>query len=178
MKDTVKYGFILGFICFLASSVLAVVYGIAEPKILAQKQKEHETALSEVLPQSGGFQAYYENNAILYYAAYDPNKRLNGFVIKTYAKGYSGAIEAVVGLTLNLEIADIKIISQNETPGLGSRITEKPFLGQFKGKTVDGVPEIHAIAGATVSSSALLRSVREKISAVKDKLLLEVQNAR
>lgn len=178
MKDTIKYGLILGFICFLASSVLAVVNGITEPKILAQKQKEQEASLNEVLPQSEGFKAYYENDAIIYYAAYDRNKRLNGFVLKTHAKGYSAAIEAMVGLTLNLEISDIRIISQNETPGLGTRITETAFLVQFKGKPLDMLSEVQAIAGATVSSSALMRSVREKIAEVKDKLLVEVRNAR
>lgn len=178
MRDTIKYGLLLGCICFLASSVLAVVNSITEPKILAQKQKEHEAALNEVLPQSEGFKAYYENDIIMYYTAYDRNKRLNGFVIKTHTKGYSAAIEAVIGLNLNLEIADIRIISQNETPGLGTRITETAFLFQFKSKSLDMLGEVQAITGATVSSSALLHSVREKIAEVKDKLLTEVHNAR
>lgn len=178
MRDTIKYGLLLGFICFLASSILAVVNGITEPKILAQKESEHEEALNAVMPQSEGFKACYENDIIIYYAAYDRNGQLNGFVIKAYSKGYSSTIEAVAGLLLNLEIADIKIISQNETPGLGSRITETNFLGQFKGKTLDRLSEVQAITGATVSSSALMRSVQEKITEVKDTLLTEVHNAR
>lgn len=178
MRETIRYACVLGLICFLASSVLAIVNGITEPKIRAQKEKEHEEALNVVMPQSEGFKARYENDIIIYYAAYDRNGQLNGFVIKAYSKGYSSTIEAVVGLRFNLEIADIKIISQNETPGLGTRITETNFLGQFKGKTLDTFNRVQAVTGATVSSSALMRSVQEKIAEVKDKLLTEVHNAR
>ena len=178
MKETVKYGFILGLICFLASSVLAVVNGITEPKIKEQKAKEEGLALREALPQAQSFTPRYQDDKITYYYSYDNNNKLNGFVISSKAKGYSSDIETVAGLSLNLEIVGIKILSQSETPGLGNRIIEPAFLGQFQGKGLGTFNEVQAITGATISSGAVINSIKSKISELREELLQEEKNAR
>lgn len=178
MKEIIKYAFILGLICFLASSVLAFVNGITEPQIKAQQAREEGSSLREVMAQSSDFKPYYEGDKIIYYDAYDSKGQLNGFVLKTQVKGYSSTIEALVGLNLKLEIVDTKILSQNETPGLGSRILEPSFLGQLRGRNLDTFNQVQAITGATVSSSALLHSLQDKIAQLKDTLLQEVHNGR
>ena len=170
MRETIKYGFILGLICFLASSVLAIVNGITEPKIELQKKQEESLALKEVMPDSTSFKPVFQDDKIIYYLAYDNNK-LSGFVVKSQNKGYASDIEVLAGLNTNLEITEIKILSQNETPGLGNRIIEPSFLGQFKGKNLETFGEVQAITGATISSSAVINAVKTKISELKERLL-------
>lgn len=177
MREMFKYGFILGFICFLSSSVLAIVNSVTEPKIRQQKEKEESSAFNEVMPDSLDFRPHYQNEKIVYYTAYDNDNKLNGFIIKTKTKGYASDIETAAGLNLKLEIRSIKILSQNETPGLGNRITETSFLGQFQGKSADTFNEVQAITGATISSSALINSVRDKIQELKEQLLVEAGHA-
>lgn len=172
MKETIKYGFILGLICFLASSVLAIVNGITEPKIELQKKQEENSGLKEVMPDSTSFKPVFQDDKIIYYLAYDNNK-LNGFVVRVQNKGYSSDIEVLAGLNTKLEITSIKILSQNETPGLGSRITEPSFLSQFKGKNLDTFGEVQAITGATISSAAVINAVKTRILELKEKLLNE-----
>jgi electron transport complex protein RnfG len=177
MKETIKYGFILGLICFLSSSVLAVVNGITEAKIKEQKAKAEGIARQEVMAQGQNFKPHYEGDKITFYRAYDSNNKLKGFVISSKTKGYSSDIETAVGLNLNLEIVGVKILSQNETPGLGNRIAEPSFLGQFQGKNLDNLNEVQAITGATISSGAVINSIKSKISELKEQLLQEVKYA-
>ena len=52
MRETFKYALILGLICFLSSSVLAVINSVTEPIIKAQKEelaeeKKEATAAGE-----------------------------------------------------------------------------------------------------------------------------------
>jgi len=178
VKETIKYGLILGLICFLSSSVLAVVNGITEQKIKLQKEKEESLALKEALPESASFKPAFQEAQIIYYTAYDSEDKLNGFVIKSQGKGYSANIDVLAGLNLNLEVVNVRILSQNETPGLGNRIAEAPFLEQFKGKNLDSFSQVQAITGATVSSGAVINALKNRISELKEKLLVEVSYAR
>lgn len=178
MKETIRYAFILGLICFLSSSVLAVVNGITEPKIKIQKEKEESRALKEALPEGVSFKPVFQEDKIIYYTAYDSDDKLNGFVIKSQGKGYSANIEVLAGLNLNLEVVNARILFQNETPGLGNRICESPFLEQFKGKNLDSFSQVQAITGATVSSGAVINALKNRISELKEKLLVEVSYAR
>ncbi|MFA6217920.1 MAG: FMN-binding protein [Candidatus Omnitrophota bacterium] len=178
MKEMIKFGFILGFICFLASGVLAVVNGVTTPKIEAQKVLEEKTGLQEVLPAAATFKPHTQGEITDYYNAYDSSNKLIGFVIKTQTKGYSSTIEALTGLNLTLEITNIKILSQNETPGLGARITEPAFKGQFKGKTLVTFDQIQAITGATISSGGVMNSIKNKLSELNGQLSGEIKSAR
>ena len=178
MKEIARYGFILGTICFVSSGVLAVVNGVTEPRIQYEKEKEERLALKEVMPDSGNFEEVLKDGKLLYYKTYDAAGRLNGFAVKSEEKGYSSTIEVIAGLNLNLEIINIKILSQNETPGLGTRITEPDFLGRFRGKDIDSLSRLDSITGATISSSAVINAVKNKILELKEQLLKEVKNAK
>lgn len=178
MKEIIKYGFILGIICFLASGVLSVVNALTSPKIKLQKEIKENLGLKEVIPEAIVFKPQVLDGKIIYYLAYDNAQRLNGFVVKSEGKGYSSNIEILAGLNLKLEITDIKILSHNETPGLGNRISETSFLGRFKDKTIDSLNQVQAITGATISSSAVINSIKNKISELKDQLLKEIKEIR
>ena len=94
----------------------------------------------------------------------------DGFVIVTTTPGLWGTITAAVGIARQggeAAITGLAIIDQNETPGLGGRITEDWFLSQFQGKfgPFRMVPEgtnsaekneFDAITGATITSTAML----------------------
>lgn len=184
MKTIARFGLTLFIICFIAAGSLAWINKITKPKILAQLKLEEETSLKEVLPFADDFQEVRKDEEILYYKGYK-DKKLIGVAYKASGKGYSSIIETIVGMDLDGRIFGIKIISQNETPGLGSRIVEvteeatladilkgkrpkvearKPWFGeQFKNRNVRNLDkEVQAITGATISSEAVIKSVKEK----------------
>lgn len=81
--------------------------------------------------------------------------------------GFQGPISLVVALD-GETITGFKVVSQEETPGLGARITEVEFQRSFIGKRVSegitmsksgsaGPSEFDAITGATETSRALER---------------------
>lgn len=97
-------------------------------------------------------------------------------IFKFEGRGLWGMIKGVITMDPDLvTIRNIKIIAQEETPGLGARIAEEAYLDQFKGKRV--VPqlmlvlrrkaidanEVDAISGATMSSDALVNILNEAI---------------
>ncbi len=179
MKEIARYAVTLGIICSVAAGVLAAVNAVTEPQILLQKQKQENAALSEVLPQAKEFKPRTQADGTLsYYIGYTDQQQLVGFVLKAEAKGYSSVIETLTGLTPGLEIVAIKVLSQNETPGLGSQITEPDFSGRFKGRRPETIADVQAITGATISSSAVIRSVQKRIADLKEVLLREVSGGR
>lgn len=177
MKEMIKYGFILGLICFLSSGLLAVVHGVTEEKIILEKEKGISAALKEVMPQASEFKPHIKDEVVVYYSAYDASKNLFGFVLKAANKGYSSEIEILTGINRSLEITNIKIVSQNETPGLGSRIIEQQFIGQFSGKALESFDQVQAITGATISSGAVIHAVKDKIAELKGELIKEIHHA-
>lgn len=90
--------------------------------------------------------------------------------------GLWGAIYGIASVNADLStIKTIKILHQEETPGLGARIAENSYLSQFKGKEFSPrllfVPqgkararhEVDAITGATLSSRALEKLLNEAL---------------
>jgi len=97
----------------------------------------------------------------------DADGQRTGAVFVRKAAGLWGTIEAAVGMDAALaRFTGLAVIDQNETPGLGARIVEPWFWGQFKGKGagLSLVPEgtkspdadkMDAITGATITTKAI-----------------------
>lgn len=162
MRGVLRYGLILMLICSLAAGLLAGINSLTKPKIIAQARPEEEVSLKEVIPQGVRFEPIKEKDDIIYYKAYNKEGRLVGFAFKASAKGYSSTIETMVAMALDGTINTIKILSQNETPGIGSQIAEAGFAGRFRHKNAQDLDEVQAITGATISSKAVIDSLKAK----------------
>ena len=70
----------------------------------------------------------------------------------------------------NFAVKEIIVLSNSETPGLGSKITLSSFTDQFKGLKSKEVVlnkdggRVDAISGATISSRAVTDSVRDELN--------------
>lgn len=103
------------------------------------------------------------------------NNNIIGYAVTSVKKGYSGKIEVVVGVLPDNSIRAIKVLKQNETPGLGSKVNTPEFLNQFSGKTLDSYNfkvkkdggDVDAITAATVSSRAASEAIELALKAVK-----------
>ena len=170
MKELARYGFILALICIVAAGLLAAVNTLTGPKILAIALAEEQAALKEVMPLAVKFEAVkpVAYKEILYYKAFDRQDKLIGFVFKASAKGYSSVIQTLAGIFLDEKISAIKIISLNETPGLGMRVREDKFTGQFNQQNSLDLSGVQAITGATISSRAVMDSVMKKAQEIKE----------
>lgn len=89
------------------------------------------------------------------------------YVIPVTGTGLWGKIDAVIGFDKTFKtLTGISFTDNNETPGLGARITEKWFREQFRNKKAplsfvaegtksDKDNEFDAITGATITTSAV-----------------------
>lgn len=108
-------------------------------------------------------------NGMAYYEYYDRGK-VSGVAFEMRGAGFWGPISALVALRPNLNIIKgIEILHQEETPGLGGRITEDEFKGQFKGKPVIPEISIDAITGATMTSRAFKKIINENVKSFREK---------
>ena len=192
MRDIAKFGIILMIVAAFSAGSLAIVYNATEGKRKEVQEEEKQAALLDVLPTAKVFEPV-KSKDIYYYIGYESRdkKKAAGYAFIAEGKGYSSTIETMVGITPEGTITGLKILSQKETPGLGARIEEvrsgktlksiflkskeketadeKPwFQKQFVGKNPD---ELHTenmqiITGATISSKAVIDSVREKLKEI------------
>ena len=165
MKEMVRYGLVLAIICIVAAGLLATVNALTKSKILAQAQAEEGNSLKEVIAEGVEFDAVKSGNDIIYYKAYNKAGKLIGVAFKASGKGYSSIIETMVGMLKDGTITAIKVLSHNETPGLGARVSEPGFTGQFTNKK--DLSKVEAITGATISSKAVIDSVKKKAEEIK-----------
>ncbi len=113
---------------------------------------------------------------ISYHEAYildsDSQKaRLMGRVVKFSApNGYSGNIGMLIGFDRENKITGYRMVEHNETPGLGVKANNGPFIAAFIGKEPGKMPRdkkeymkelgINSIAGATITSIAVTNGIR------------------
>lgn len=183
-NSILKFGVILFIICLFSAAFLAGINLLTKEKIALQKYQVEQKALGEVMPEAAEFDAVKKGKETLYYEALDREKNVLGFCFIALGKGYSGVIETMVGMRKDGKINVIKILSQSETPGLGAKIIElassvtlfeamtgkakkdekqKPwFEERFNNKKLDELDTVDAITGATISSGAVIKSVKEK----------------
>ena len=160
MKEIAKFSIILFFICSVSAALLALIFDIAEPRIIEQRRLEERRAIEEVLPQVPDDIEKVQEEDLTFYRAWDAQGNLIAYVLIAEGYGYSSNLKIVVGLKPDGNIMAVRILEQGETPGIGSRITEDDFLSQFKNKDVN--EQFDTITGATISSTAVIDSIKEK----------------
>jgi len=156
----------LTFVVLVAVVVLTLTNSITRDKIALAKKQAVAEMLSALFPNMDSFT--YDDKTGMYTILAD--KTTIGYAFTAEGRGYGGPIDILIGLKPdNKTLQGIRIISQQETPGLGAKIVEASFLDQFNGVSVDQVKlarnggKIDAITGATISSTAVVKGVRNAI---------------
>jgi len=163
----------------LSGGLLAVIFSIANPLILANKEKELKESIFVVLPEAKDYVVIEKKvgkEKLVLYKGVDAAGNPVGVAFKAEGNGFQGKIVAMVGLGLDyLHLKGIKVLEQLETPGLGNRISEDDFQGQFKGVEIkprieyikNRKPEkpnqIQAITGATISSDSVVKLLNKAV---------------
>ncbi|TCL73172.1 electron transport complex protein RnfG [Hydrogenispora ethanolica] len=164
MRETVKLGIYLMIVAAVAGVALALTHHFTAAQIRAGQTAAAKAALEEVLPGAVEFQPKDD-----YQQGLDAKRQLVGYVLQVSAAGYSSQIEALVGIDPQYRVTGVKVLVQNETPGLGAKITGPGFLGQFAQKPADQIKlkkdggTIDGITAATISSRAITDAIRERI---------------
>jgi len=201
MKTIFKFAFILFIVNLIAASILAVTYNFTKSGIERQEKLIKEEALKQVMPDRIGdrIEPVNKDGSVKYWKVFKGNDpKAQGYIYIAKKYGYSSVIETMVGMKRDGTVTGVRVLSQNETPGLGAKIIEivsnktlfnslkgifikekrskevlSPyFTDQFTNKNVKELElsryGIQAIAGATISSRAVLDSIKSSGSEILD----------
>ena len=177
-----KMFLVLTVIGAVSGGILAGVFHVADPLIQANREKELKEAIFVVLPEAKDYKILekgIDKAKVIVYQGLDADGRSVGLAFIADGGGFQGNIRIMVGLSVDyLKLKGIKVIEQNETPGLGNRIKEPAFEGQFKGLEIKPKVEyikyrkpekpnqIQAITGATISSDAVVKNINNAVEEV------------
>lgn len=170
-KDFVMPIAVLTIICLVMGGLLAFTNNVTAPIIDKAEKAAAQEARLEVLPQGASFERMDIDPEDLPSSVTDVYKATNGagYVVQLAGDGYGGkkTLKIVVGVDEDGFITDTKVMSNNETPGLGSRVAEPDFKDQFNGLDESGLDGIVTISGATISSNHYIDTVRDALEAVE-----------
>jgi len=188
MKDILRLIIVLTCLCIVSAIALAKIYDLTKGPIAHQKRLEVLRAIKTVLPPydnepdrdmvklSMGIDKKGEEIQGVFYRG-RKGGRLVGVAFKVISpEGYGGNIEVMVGLLPNGTIHGVEVLSHLETPGLGAKISEVKFKDRFKKRNLSNTTwavkkdagDIDGITGATISSRAVIKAVKEGLEFYRD----------
>ncbi|MBQ4100990.1 MAG: RnfABCDGE type electron transport complex subunit G [Oscillospiraceae bacterium] len=172
---------VLTVICVVIVALLAVVNSVTLEIITKNQLAAASESRKAVVPAADTFeQITLDGDIAATYSVLDVYKAKNntGYAITVTSKGYGGEIKFMVGLEPNGNIIAVSVVEQEETPGLGAKITEADFTNQYKNKkggnfnvvkgAATGDSDIVAITGATISSKAATLAVNNACLAFEE----------
>ena len=78
--------------------------------------------------------------------------KTEGWCVHSSPKGFGGTVELMTGVTPDGTIAGVRVISNSETPGVGSRAVEETYLDTYGGLggSLSVGNGVDAVSGATI----------------------------
>lgn len=172
MKERILMIIFVTILGTVSAGLLTSINRSLKPKIEKNKELKFKSCLLDVFNLNytkDNIEKIFDDNIITYQKdKYTFYRSLNNEVaFEFFGSGLWGNISGIIALNPDLEtIYGLKVVHQEETPGLGGRITEREFLNQFRNKKI--IPkllllppgkatkenEVDAITGATMTSKS------------------------
>ncbi len=155
-------------ISFIVGLLMSVINNVTAPLIKANEESEKNRTYFAALPDADSFtelECTVEGVTAALKADND-----TGYVITAQSRGYGGPVPAAVAFSNDGSIIRVVMMNNEETPGLGQKVTDEAFTSQFEGMAAEAftLDDIDAIAGATISSRASVNAINLAIQAYKE----------
>jgi electron transport complex protein RnfG len=184
-----KNSLVLGLFAVATVGLVALVQQATASRIATSEREAQVRALTEILP-SDSYDNHLLDNPI---QVHDPillgNKRPQPAYIAlkdgqpsavilrvTAPDGYSGAIQLLVGIRADGQLAGVRALNHKETPGLGDKIelAKSPWIRSFEGKSLNAPNEdgwavkkdrgsFDQFAGATITPRAVVKATHKAL---------------
>lgn len=186
-------------ITLLLSTVIILFGSITRTRVVANERIAFERAVLMALPMDlrstvspseihriYGGDIFEGDSSSAGALRYIQNDSLIAYALPLEGPGFWAPIKGIIGISADTRtVTGIAFYEQNETPGLGGEIIKPEFTRQFVGKKIKDtdVPieiisatapsnehSVHAITGATQTSSRLGKFMNETIAAWREKM--------
>lgn len=173
----------LGMITVIAGALLGAVYSATKDPIAKMEKEQQVAAIRQVAPPFDNdpeTDAWSTDISGIRFTVYPAVKdgQLQGAAVKgSSMNGFAGEITVMAGFDLDGVVRDYQVLSQAETPGLGSKMQlwfrdpsgARSVVGKNPSQTAFYVNkdsgDIDAITAATISSRAFLETLRDAYEA-------------
>ncbi|WP_347331263.1 electron transport complex subunit RsxG [Marinimicrobium locisalis] len=191
-----KNSLLLGAFALVTAGVLAGTYQLTRDQIAESERAAAAAALLEIVPEREHDNDLLADTLMVPDTALDQlgldrpeaihlarqNGEVTAAIIPAVAPdGYSGDIRLIVGVNRDGSIAGVRVLTHNETPGLGDKVDLKksdwvlgfnghslgnPAREEWKVKKDGGY--FDQFTGATITPRAVVRQVRKVLAFVED----------
>ena len=175
MKQMIKLSVTLAAYTVVACLALAAVNMLTFPYIQQAKEAKTQRALKALFPDADSFRPITEGipqsvNKVTFgesYTAFQGEKPV-GVIVTVSGRTYSQAT-ILAGIDVAGNLVMIQFLTFTDSPGIGLKAAEEPFIGQFRNKPITDPfalgNDIQAITGATITSTAVTRIVKIAVDA-------------
>jgi electron transport complex protein RnfG len=178
LREFLRLAGILTLVSIISAWALSSTYNITKPIIDLKRYQKKIEALSQVLPPFDNqpdkeiVKLTTEKGEVIEFYVGRKKGELTGVAFKKNTVGYGGNIALMIGVTPQGKIYGIQVMEQNETPGLGAKISHPNFLQQFTNKDLASTRwevkkmggDFDQISAATVSSRAITKGIKEGLN--------------
>lgn len=158
-------------ICLVTTGLVALTFNLTQTARDLQAEISANANRRLVVPEALEFVAIEldatdkETGLLEAYRAVDDQDNTIAWVFVASTRGYGGQVPVMLAISPDQEISGIKVLKNEETPGLGKKVADAFFITQYLNQAVDkgfvltspadGQVVVDSVAGATVSSRAV-----------------------
>ena len=166
MREVIRLSLTLAVVGIISASMLTSIHGVTAPIIAERQEAEYRQALELYFSDFDRFETEQLDDDY-FDLLYNSSGKLIGIMSTIQQQGYDGYITYNLAVDSEGTILGLLIVSHTETPGLGDVITTAVYQEQFVGKSfkdpITAGEDVDIVSGATVSTSAMINSIRRVI---------------
>lgn len=158
--------------CLISGLIIAAVYFVTYPFAVQKNEMLKQQAMKALVTSADRFEPVSGKDQ--WFAA-EKDDNIIAYIIPGESKGYGGTIKMLVAVSMDGKVIDYNILSANETPGLGDKASKDFFRTRLMGKKSEALivvkdpsnkDNVDALTGATITSTAVVKGVREAVDEV------------
>ncbi|CAH7147611.1 SoxR (2Fe-2S) reducing system protein RsxG [Vibrio chagasii] len=186
-----KNGLVLAIFACASTGLVAVTHYLTKDQIKQQEQAQLLSVLNQVIPHDLHDNELFSSCTLVQAEELGTEQAMPAYIAKLNGEpsaiaieaiapdGYSGSIKVIVGMKVDGTILGTRVLSHQETPGLGDKIDLRvsDWILSFTGKQVtdsnldrwkvrkDG-GDFDQFTGATITPRAVVKSVKQAVQYV------------
>ena len=186
-----KNGLVLAIFACASTGLVAVTHYLTKDQIKQQEQAQLLSVLNQVIPHDLHDNELFSSCTLVQTEELGTEQAMPAYIAKINGEpsaiaieaiapdGYNGAIKVIVGMKIDGTILGTRVLSHQETPGLGDKIDLRvsDWILSFAGKQVtdsnldrwkvrkDG-GDFDQFTGATITPRAVVKSVKQAVQYV------------
>ncbi|MDH5929363.1 electron transport complex subunit RsxG [Vibrio lentus] len=186
-----KNGLVLAIFACASTGLVAITHYLTKDQIKQQEQAQLLSVLNQVIPHDLHDNELFSACTLVQAEELGTEQAMPAYIAKLNGEpsaiaieaiapdGYNGAIKVIVGMKIDGTILGTRVLSHQETPGLGDKIDLRvsDWILSFAGKQVtdsnldrwkvrkDG-GDFDQFTGATITPRAVVKSVKQAVQYV------------